>query len=677
MQSRWSDADARATIECYRGDPRVNEDVALRVYTSRLIGQDPALVLHGGGNTSVKTSFVDDIGSEVAVLCVKGSGWDLASIEPAGLPAVRLDSLGALRDRDTLSDEDMVNAQRTRLMDASSPNPSVETLLHGFLPHKFIDHSHADAILALVDQPNAAAICKEVYGARLAIVPYVMAGFALAKLAAEVYENDPSVEGLLLLQHGLFTFGDTAKESYERHIQAVDDAERFALVKTKGARVARGNPEPLAYETVAPILRGRLGAGERRYLLTLRRSPAIDAFLARADLSAVSQRGTATPDHVIRTKRVPLLLDVAPSMDGGAIGAHIDQRLASYREDYVAYVEREAKQKGRRVAQLDPDPRIILMPGVGIIAAGASERAARIAADIYEHTIGVIEAAEAIGRYEVLSSADLFDMEYWSLEQAKLGTASPKPLQGRAIYISGAARGIGAACAKTFADAGASLYLTDRDETPLRELAQSIGAPCEVVDVTSEDQVRASVDHCVRIFGGLDGIVSNAGMAPQGAIDVVATEELKRSFEVNFFSHQYLASAATRVLRAQGMGGFLLFNASKAAFNPGEGFGPYAIPKAAVVALMKQYAIEGGSMGVRSNAVNADRIRTGLLPPELVNQRAKARGLETDAYFRSNLLEREVTAEDVANAFLGLALAPSTTGCVVTVDGGNIAASPR
>jgi rhamnose utilization protein RhaD (predicted bifunctional aldolase and dehydrogenase)/NAD(P)-dependent dehydrogenase (short-subunit alcohol dehydrogenase family) len=571
----------------------------------------------------------------------------------------------------------MVNAQRTRLIDSSSPNPSVETLLHGFLPHKFIDHSHADAILALVDQPDAEAICKEVYGARLAIVPYVMAGFALAKLAAETYEKNPGVEGLLLLKHGLFTFGDTAKESYERHIRAVDAAERFASMKREGARPPRGNPEPLAYETVVPILRGRLGAGERHYLLTLRRSPEIDAFLARADLASITQRGTATPDHVIRTKRVPLLLDVTPAMNGAAIGAHVDERLASYREDYVAYVEREANHKGRRVARLDPDPRVILVPGLGVIAAGASEKASRIAADIYEHTIGVIEAAEAIGRYEVLSTADLFDMEYWSLEQAKLGKANPRPLEGRVVYITGAARGIGAACAKAFVDAGASVYLTDRDETPLRAVAESIGAPCEVVDVASEERVRASVDHCVRAFGGIDGIVSNAGFAPQGAIDVVSTEDLKRSFEVNFFSHQYLASAVAPVLRAQGMGGFLLFNASKAAFNPGKGFGAYAVPKAAVVALMKQYAIECGPIGVRSNAINADRIRTGLLSEDDVERRAQARGLDADAYYRSNLLSREVTAEDVAGAFVSLALAPSTTGCVVTVDGGNIAASPR
>ncbi|MGB5696084.1 MAG: bifunctional aldolase/short-chain dehydrogenase [Polyangiales bacterium] len=677
MKSRWSDADAKATIAAYRDQQGVNEDLALRVYTSRLIGKDPSLVLHGGGNTSVKTIVVDDLGREVRVLCVKGSGWDLGSIEPAGLPALRLESLGALRNRDALSDEDMVNAQRTRLIDSGSPNPSVETLLHGFLPHKFVDHSHADAILALVDQPDAEALCREVYGDRLAVVPYVMAGFALAKLAAETYERNPDVEGLLLLKHGLFTFGETARESYERHIEAVDAAERFAAEKKKAARFPVRPHEPVAYDTVASILRGRLSTGERHYLLTLRQSPKITEFLARTDLPSVSQRGTATPDHVIRTKRVPLLLDIEPTADSVTIGAHIEARLGAYRQDYAAYVERESRDKGRRVVPLDPDPRIILVPGLGLIAAGATEKEAGIAADVYEHTIDVIQAAEAIGRYEVLTTSDLFDMEYWSLEQAKLGKAKPKPLQGQIVYISGAAGGIGAACARAFAAAGASLYLTDRDEASLMSVAESLGALCEVVDVTSEDQVRASVEQCVRAFGGIDGIVSNAGVAPQGAIDAVSTEELKRSFDVNFFAHQYLAASATHVLRMQGVGGFLLFNASKSAFNPGKGLGAYAIPKAAVIALMKQYAIECGSIGVRSNAVNADRIRTGLLDAEDVERRARARGLDADAYYRSNLLHREVTADDVAGAFLSLALARSTTGCVVTVDGGNIAASPR
>jgi NAD(P)-dependent dehydrogenase (short-subunit alcohol dehydrogenase family) len=364
-------------------------------------------------------------------------------------------------------------------------------------------------------------------------------------------------------------------------------------------------------------------------------------------------------------------------MDEGAIGTQIDERLAAYREEYIAYVAEGSSRKSATITPLDPDPRIILAPGLGLIAAGATMHAARVSADIYEHTIDVIEAAEAIGRYEVLSASDVFDMEYWSLEQAKLGKASPKPLQGKVVYISGGARGIGAACAKAFAAAGASIYLSDREEEALQRTAAATGADFEVLDVANEEAVRASVARCVHVFGGLDGIVSNAGFAPQGIIDQVSTAELKRSFEVNFFSHQHLASAASRVLRAQGSGGFLLFNASKAAFNPGQGFGPYAVPKAALVALMKQYAIELGPMGVRSNAVNADRIRTGLLAEQDIARRASARGLLPDAYYRSNLLGREVTADDVAAAFLSLALAPSTTGCVVTVDGGNIAASPR
>lgn len=677
MQSRWSDEDARATVERYRGEPRVNEDIALRVYSSRLIGQEPALVLHGGGNTSVKTTVSDDMGQPVRVLCVKGSGWDLGRIEPAGLPAVRLDSLGALRARDALSDEEMVNAQRTRLIDASAPNPSVETLLHGFLPHKFVDHSHADAILALVDQPEASAICKSVYGDRLAIVPYVKPGFDLAKLAAETFEANPAIEGLLLLKHGLFTFGDTARESYERHIRAVDEAERYAVAKRSKTGTARAHRMPIAYPMLAPLLRGSLGEGARRYILTLRQSGAIEAFLDRQDLASVSQRGTATPDHVIRTKRAPLLLEIAPDLDPAAIAAHIDERLRGYRDEYQAYVRTESRKKQREVEPLDPDPRVILVPGLGVIAAGPTRGAAGIAADIYEHTIGVIEAAEAVGRYEPLSVSDLFDMEYWSLEQAKLGKAEPKPLQGQIVYISGAARGIGAACARTFSQAGASLYLTDRDEKPLAATAASLGASYEVVDMAIEDAVRASVEHCVGELGGIDGVVSNAGFALQGDMASVSTAELKRSFEVNLFSHQYLASATFGVLRAQGMGGFLLFNASKSAFNPGAGFGPYAIPKASVIALMKQYAIEGGPFGVRSNAVNADRIRTHILAEEDVERRARARGLDADAYYRSNLLGKEVKVEDVARAFLHLALAHSTTACVITVDGGNIAASPR
>lgn len=673
MQSRYSEADAQALVERYADRGDVNHDLALRVYTSRLIGGDPALVLHGGGNTSVKTTRSDELGASVAVLCVKGSGGDLATIGPEGLPAVRLAELCVLEALAELSDEAMVNALRTRLLVASAPTPSIETLLHAFLPAKFVDHSHADALLALLDQDDAEALCRELFGDTLAFVPYVKPGFELAKLAAAIARENPAAEGLLLHRHGLFTWGATARESYERHVEAVDRAERFVAAR-RGAASAR-TVEAIDYAALAPVLRGRLGEGDRRYVLELRTSPAIRSFVDRAELAELALRGTATPDHVIRTKRLPLLLEPA-GLAGDALVAHVEERIASYREEYRAYVARETASRTGTFIALDPDPRVVLVPGLGLVGVGGNAKAARIAADIYEHTVTVITDAEVVGRYAPLPASDLFDMEYWSLEQAKLGTAKKKRLEGQVVYLTGAGRGLGEAIARAFAAEGAELYLVDRDASPLAAVARALGAAHEQVDVTDESAVRASIGRAVALFGGLDGVVSNAGAAEMGAMHT-ASEALRRSFEINFFSHQHVAAAATAVLLAQDRGGFLLFNASKSAFNPGADFGPYAIPKAAVIALMKQYALEYGARGIRSNAVNADRIRTGLLPAEDIEKRAIARGLAKDVYYRANLLGREVVASEVADAFVHLALAPSTTAGVVTVDGGNIAASPR
>ncbi len=673
MRSAWSDDDANAAIKRWGQGPATNEDVALRVYTSRLVGAESSLVLHGGGNTSVKTSLPDDLGEPTPVLCVKGSGWDLAGLEPAGLPAVRLSTLAALRARDALSDEDMVNAARVRLLDSSAPNPSVETLLHAFLPHTFIDHSHADAILTLVDQPSARQLCADVFGDRLAVVPYVMPGFDLAKLAAQTYEAHPECEGLLLLQHGLFTFGATARESYERHVDAVDRAERAIASRRGSVSVAAGPRPSIDGSTLMPWLRGRLGEGERRYILELRQSERISAWLDAEDLTARATRGPVTPDHVIRTKPWPMIVDPGAS----PLPAHLEQQLEAYRGRYRGYVQRQLDQRGADKVPLDPDPRIVLVPGLGVVAAGATAKAARVAADLFEHTIGIVQDADAIGRYQALPEADLFDMEYWSLEQAKLGRRAAPPMQGRVVLVTGAASGIGAATAAAFARQGAAMMLVDRDAEGLAAVAASLGAAHRVVDLCDREAVEACVRDTVALFGGLDGVVSNAGTAPQAPIDRCPPQVLLDSLAINLLSHQWLAAAATAVLRAQGMGGFLLFNASKAAFNPGAGFGPYAVAKAGLVALMKQYAIEGGEAGIRSNAINADRIRTSLLDTADVEARAQARGLTADAYFRSNLLRCEVTAEHVADAFVALAQAEATTGTVLTVDGGNIAAAPR
>lgn len=676
MESLWADSEAQSFVDRYADT--CNRDLAERVYTSRLIGRNPSLVLHGGGNTSVKTRVKDDVGAEVDVLCVKGSGWDLELIEPQGFPALRLRELQALRSLPILSDEDMVNAQRTRMLNASAPNPSVEALLHAFLPHKYIDHSHADAILSLVDQPDAVSICRERFGDRLGIVPYIMPGFALSKLAAEVYEKNPQVEGLLLLKHGLFTFGATARESYERHIATVEAAEAYAKKRRYWSTRSSLPPAPsMQYAELAPTLRGLLGEGSRRYFLHLRTTRALYDFASDPRVDHLSQQGCATPDHVIRTKRYPLVLRVDLGRPITEQTDAIRGALASYRESYNAYVARQARERNRKVLPLDPDPRIVLVPGLGMISVGDTPKAASIAADIYEHTVEVIRGAEAVGRYESLPEGDIFDMEYWSLEQAKLGKGAKAPLAGQAVYITGAAHGIGAATARAFAKAGAALFLVDRDAEALAALAQQLSAASLAVDLTDEHAVRASIAAAVERFGGLDGVVSNAGTAPQGAIATATTAELEASFRINFFSHQWVASAATAVFKQQGLGGFLLFNASKSAWNPGPDFGPYALPKAALVALAKQYALECGPFGVRSNAINADRIRTQLLDANDIAERAKARGLTADAYYKANLLGREVSADDVAQAFLALALAQSTTGSVVTVDGGNIAASPR
>ena len=685
MENLWNDKDANKAIKQYSD---VSEDVALRVYTSRLIGAEPALVLHGGGNTSVKSRTKNRLGEEVDVLYVKGSGWDLDTLEPPGLPGVQLDYLKQLRSLPSLSDEAMVNDQRTHLLDASSPNPSVETLLHAFLPHKFVDHSHADAILVIANQPNSEKICKEIYGDELGVVPYIMPGFALAKAAAEAYEKNPKVKGLVLLNHGLFTFGETAKESYDAHIKAVTQAETYIqnhprqpLTPANGSDSA---DDQEILKAIAPVLRGlyqeRSGVS---WVVHHRHSGAAREFASSKECQKWSQIGTATPDHVIRTKQKPLLLSPKHLDDPERLRSELAEALNRYEKAYHKYFVTNQARKGIDMKELDPLPRVVLVDGLGLVTVGKTTKETRISADLYEHTIDIIQSAFDIGSYTPLPETDLFDMEYWSLEQAKLGKAQPPLLQGQVVYITGAASGIGRATAELFAQKGANVYLVDLNEKALEKAGTALkqsskgGVAWQAVDLTDEEAVKVSFEEAVRTYGGLDILISNAGNAVQGRIGDVDSATLRGSFDLNFFAHQTVAVEAVHIFLKQKTGGTLLFNASKAAFNPGKDFGPYALPKAAVVALVKQYALDYGKEGIRSNALNADRIRTGMFTDGFIAERAKARGLEPEEYFRQNLLGREVLDTDVAEAFLYLALAQKTTGSVFTVDGGNIAASPR
>ncbi len=677
MKNLWSDREAASFVRRYKKQG-VNADLALRVYTSRLLGSNPRLVLHGGGNTSVKTTLKDIMGEPVDVICVKGSGWDLGDIEPAGLPAMRLQPLQKMIALGKLSDEDMVNAQRTNLLDSSSPNPSVETLLHAFLPHKFIDHTHANAVLALSNQPSGEKICREVYGKRMGVVPYIMPGFALAKKAAEVYAKDPDVEGLILHKHGVFTFADTAKESYERMIKVCNQAERRIKRGRRKTLVAVKLPkQPAAAAEIAPVLRGLTALGAKPMLLDFRTSAGIRGYVDGKQVARYSQLGTVTPDHVIRTKPLPLIVPAPDADDMEGFRAGAKQALEQYVRDYHAYFARNNKISPVKKKELDPMPRVILVPGVGLFGLGNSAGAAAIAADLAETNIEVIADAEAMSRYQPIPEYDFFDIEYWSLEQAKLGKSGEKPLQRKVAVVTGGGSGIGAATARAFAKEGTAVAVLDRDGDAAGKVAagvKGIGIACDVTDVKS---VALAFSQVAETFGGVDIVVSNAGAAWQGRIGEVDEEILRRSFELNFWGHQNVARAAVRMMRAQGLGGCLLFNTSKQAINPGRDFGPYGLPKAATLFLMKQYALDYGADGIRSNAVNADRIRSGLLTGDMIQSRSKARGLSEADYMAGNLLKREVTADDVARAFVDLAKAEATTAATVTVDGGNIEASLR
>ncbi|NAZ37853.1 bifunctional aldolase/short-chain dehydrogenase [Rubellimicrobium sp. CFH 75288] len=682
FENLWRDEEAQGWAEGAGDDPAARA-LALRVYSSRLIGSVPDLVMHGGGNTSIKLRARDVFGDTVEVIHVKGSGADLDTITAAGLPAVRLEPLRRLRALSALSDEAMVNVQRANLLDSTAPNPSVETLLHAWLPDAVVDHTHATPFLALANLPEAEAACREIFGDRLAVVPYIMPGFALARAAAEAREQHPEAEGLLLLNHGHFTWGPDPRTSYDRVIAQTNAvaawlSDRLRSRPRPPARPAAPPPDPAA---VLPALRGALASalpeGAALPVLDLRATDHARAMLARPDAPDLARRGVATPDHVIRTKRFPLW---APDPSPDALRAGVADWAAAYREAF----ERQTARAGARRA-LPAMPGLVWLPGLGVVGVGGTATAARIAADLGEQTLRVMEMGEGAGGFRPIGEADTFDMEYWPLEQAKLGRAAPPPFAGRVVLVTGAAGAIGRATAAAFAAGGAALLLADREGTDVAGAARALGrdhAHWEG-DLTAPGAAEAAVAAARARFGGLDILVSNAGAAWQGEMATLPEADLRASFELNFFAHAALARAAAAAFRDQSAGlgrpagGQILFNVSKQAVNPGRAFGAYGTAKAATFFLLRQLALELGPERVRVNGVNADRIRSGLVSDAFIAERAAARGVTPEAYMAGNLLGQEVEARHVAQAFVALAGAERTTGHVMTVDGGNVEAQLR
>lgn len=706
-KNNWSDDEAKKYVAKYKAIG-ISEDLALRTFSARLLGSDPELVLHGGGNTSLKSTLKDILGNEIDVLHVKGSGWDLSTIEPEGHPAVKLNPLIKLKELNELSDEDMVSAQRQNLLNPNSPNPSVETLLHAFIPHKYIDHTHSLSILALANQPNAIELCKAIFGKRVAIVPYVMPGFNLAKEAFKEFNKANKtallegieLEGIILKNHGIFSFGETAKLSYQRMINLVNTAEK-ALKRKVNLDFTNSSESSNNSNIIIPYLRGLIGRISKKYctnnnwIFDIRNNENTKELFCLQELNSLINKGVATPDHVIRTKAKPLLLESFVPDKNKSFEEKIynwvhnaKEKINKYIMEYEDYFERNSKFSKEAKTQLDPLPRLILIPGIGLIGIGINKKSSKVAADIGQAWIETVLSATSIGDFNPVSEKDTFDLEYWSLEQAKLGKNKPPLLSGKIIAITGAGGVIGSQIARQFKSAGAEVIAIDLDKKSANLIANSIGDNTLAIgcDITNKKALENTFDEIIRNFGGLDILISNAGAAWEGSISKMNESLFRKSMEINLFAHYYVSKFAINIFHSQDfceedkknlIGGQILFNISKQAINPGPNFGSYGISKAALLALMRQISIEEGLNKIRANGINADRIKSGLLNKEMIKKRAISRGISENEYMSGNLLQSEVLALDVAKAFLALAEMEKTTGALLTVDGGNVAAMVR
>ncbi|MFH7326308.1 bifunctional aldolase/short-chain dehydrogenase [Desulfurivibrio sp. C05AmB] len=703
MKNRFDTLEAR---EFVAARPGCSEHLALRIYTSRLLGRESDLVLHGGGNTSVKDLTPNLLGEEMEVLYIKGSGWDLGRIEAAGFPALDLAWLRRLRVLETLSDEEMVNQFRTHMLDSTAPNPSIETLVHAFLPHRFIDHTHADAIVALTHLPEPETRLREALGDKIGILPFIMPGFPLAQAMAQLYEARPEIEAVILLQHGIFTFADQAQTAYDRMIAYVTRAEHYLAAAAPAAspRPAGPAPEAAAPDPVRwlPLLRGALsfeqeGAGRRYFSLELRQKPELLAALARPGARELLVSGVLTPDHVIRTKNYPLFLDPAtagPAPAEPELAALVKSAVSAYEQDYRAYFQRQSSRAAEAKTILDPRPRVILVPGLGLIGAGFSPKDAAIAADIAEHTILTKQQGAVLGSYQDLAEEHIFAMEYWSLEQAKLGKSQLAPLAGRVALVTGGGGAMAVGIAAKLLAAGARVFLSDIDAGRLATVAAKLrprfGAALVdtvVMDVSAEESVKAGMAEIVRRAGGLDILVPNAGIALVARLEELTTTDLARVMAVNCHGVFTVIKHAVPIFRRQNYGGQIIINSSKNVFDPGAAFGAYSASKAAAHQLGKIAALELAEIGVRVNMINADAVfdadgvSSGLwdvVGPERMEARKLDPAGLRDYYRNRNLLKATVLAEHVGNAvvFFAAGLTP-TTGATLPVDGGIPAAFPR
>lgn len=669
MKSSWNNKIALQYVSEYK-KKNISKDLALRIYTTHLLGKNPKLVLHGGGNSSVKSIGKNLYKKNVNLIYVKGSGWDMSNLNELGMPGLELNPLLETVKLNKLNDNDMVNLLRSNLINANSPNPSVETLLHAYLPFKFVDHTHSNAFLSILNQPNSQALIKKIFGNKVGIVPYIMPGFSLAKECLKIFKKDEKVQGLALINHGIFTFGDSAKQSYERMINFVSDVENY-ISKNKVKLKAHTNKSKINMSDFMLSVRKSFSTySNHKWILKFHNNNDDQVIASTQNLNNLINKGPVTPDHVIRIKSKILFISKNKFQK-------IDEEIKKYCQSYKKYYLRN-KTFVHNCTITDPLPRIIILEGIGILSLGKKLKDQKISYDIFRSMASSVFDAERIGKFKSIIEKDIFKMEYWPLERAKLDNAKVQSLDGNNVIITGGGGTIGMAIAKKFKQEGANIILIDK-KYDKHLLEKNNLHDCFLInaDLTNNQKLKKIVEKIVLNFGGIDILISNAGRAFQGAIETVDPKIIKKSYDINFLSHQNISQLTVQVMKKQNTGGLILYNLSKQAINPGKNFGPYGLAKSTTLFLMKQYALECGEYNIRVNGINADRIESGLLTKELINQRATSRGLSKEKYLSNNLLNIQVLADDVAEAFYAQTLLKKTTANIITVDGGNIEASLR
>jgi len=637
-----------------------------RVRTSRLIGRDENLVLHGGGNTSVKLRIVNLAGKSIPSLFVKSSGSDLSNIEMKDFTALKADDMEIAREIEKMSDLEMVAFLKGCMLDHEQSSPSVEVFLHAFIRSRFVDHSHADYVVAITNTNLTDEEITKIFSGRVLVIPYVSPGFQLAKFFLKAIDSvDLSkYEGVILRNHGLVTWGDTAEESYDKHLRIVKDAETYVKKSWNGINLQKIEEEKVdQFIDFLPKLRGMLSRKNRK-IITWDHSPEAVGYSVLEEAKKFRTLGPATPDMLIRTKKNYLYAEGI-----GEIENEIDAFVRSYESDFKKFI-------GERYPMHDPYPSIIVIKGYGLVTAASSKKEAEIIRDEAIHSFRVSIAAGSVGDNRFISEKECYEMEYWPLQEAKLRKTAKKELEGYIGLVTGAASGIGKTTYVRLAEEGVLAIGTDIDEK-IFEVAKSIGDSAYGLrfDISVEDSVKSAFREIVEKFGGIDVIFNNAGYLHPSKLEDITLEDLKKHINVNAIGTFIVTKEAFKVMKEQNIGGSFIFNVTKNVTNPGEGMASYGTSKAFAAQLSKYVALEGGKYGIRSNVINPDKIfrESKIWEDGVLENRAKSKGISIEEYKRGNLLHIEVLPEHVANVVVSLIkenIFGATTGTMIPIDGG-------